>query len=229
MIKLIALLLAALLLAACDRLSLPAPAGNADPGVDFSDPNVGGGVGEATGPQTPVPTATATRENSPRLDATAAAVATFPPTPTPTADSRPLTTAPTIAAPTVPPPTVEPPTATAQPPAPTPEPSPTAAEITHVVQPGENLYRIGLIYGLSWVAIAEYNGIANANAIIVGQELRIPPTPTPTPQAQSLAPTTDNRPQTTAGMRLTVVSGQWSVVSGRATAFAIGQSPLSRG
>ncbi len=60
---------------------------------------------------------------------------------------------------------------------------------THVVQPGENLYRIGLQYGISWVVLAEANNITNPNRIVVGQELTIPsesdgddePTPTPTP------------------------------------------------
>jgi len=60
---------------------------------------------------------------------------------------------------------------------------------THVVQAGENLYRIGLQYGISWVVLAEANGIANPNRIVVGQVLTIPseaddddtPTPTPTP------------------------------------------------
>mgnify|MGYP003382332794 CR=1 FL=1 len=68
-------LLAALLLipllavAACNRLE-PAPL---DPGLDFSDPEVGGGVGIDSGPQTPIPLASPTKEASPRLDATAAA------------------------------------------------------------------------------------------------------------------------------------------------------------
>ncbi|HSM57614.1 MAG TPA: LysM peptidoglycan-binding domain-containing protein [Candidatus Sulfomarinibacteraceae bacterium] len=63
----------------------------------------------------------------------------------------------------------------------------TGEERVHVVQPGENLYRIGLQYGISWVVLAEYNGIPNANAIYTGQQIRIPatddatPTPTPTP------------------------------------------------
>ncbi|MDX1687719.1 MAG: LysM domain-containing protein [Candidatus Promineifilaceae bacterium] len=60
---------------------------------------------------------------------------------------------------------------------------------THVVQPGENLYRIGLQYGISWVVLAEANNITNPNRIVVGQELTIPsesddddePSPTPTP------------------------------------------------
>jgi LysM repeat protein len=113
-------------------------------------------------------------------------------------------------------PTAEPPTAAAQPAAPTPEPSPTAAgEIIHVVQPGENLYRIGLQYGLSWVVIAQYNGIVDPNAIVVGQELRIPPAPTLTPVVQSLAPATDDGQQTADDdqeIADAVVSGPSSVV-----------------
>lgn len=53
----------------------------------------------------------------------------------------------------------------------------TAADIpaTHTVQAGENLYRIGLKYGISWVKLAEYNGLANANMIKVGQVLKLAP------------------------------------------------------
>ena len=46
--------------------------------------------------------------------------------------------------------------------------------VYHTVQIGENLFRIGLKYGLSWTAIASANGLANANAISVGQVLCIP-------------------------------------------------------
>lgn len=177
---------AILLLAACDRLPSAAPAGSA-PGVDFGDPDVGGGAGQDTGPQTPIPAATATNEASPRLDAAARA----------TVESLPTTAAPPTPAPTLPA-TVEPPTAApeATPVSPTAEPTavePTATaeganaagEIIHIVQAGENLYRIGLKYGLSWVAIAEYNGITDPNSITVGQELRIPPAPTPTAEAST--------------------------------------------
>ncbi|MFC1960184.1 LysM peptidoglycan-binding domain-containing protein [Chloroflexota bacterium] len=45
---------------------------------------------------------------------------------------------------------------------------------THVVQPGENLYRISLRYGVSLEALAQANGIANVNHIYVGQVLAIP-------------------------------------------------------
>ncbi len=59
---------------------------------------------------------------------------------------------------------------------------------THVVQPGENLFRIALRYGVSVQALATINGVANPALIYVGQQLVIPatsatapPTPTPAP------------------------------------------------
>lgn len=168
--------------AACNRLEPAAP----DPGLDFSDPDVGGGVGIDDGPETPIPTAAPTNEASPRLDATAEALATFPP----------ATATPTILSIDTPVP-VETPLETPPPPAteaaPAPSATPESVEsdgglIVHTVQPGETLYHIGLQYGLSWVAIAEFNGIPNPDAIDVGQEIRIPPTPTPTAEARSIAP-----------------------------------------
>ncbi|MFC1959643.1 LysM peptidoglycan-binding domain-containing protein [Chloroflexota bacterium] len=45
---------------------------------------------------------------------------------------------------------------------------------THVVQPGETLYRISLQYGTTVNAIVQANGIVNPNLILVGQELCIP-------------------------------------------------------
>ncbi len=81
-------------------------------------------------------------------------------------------------------PTIDPaaqPVATATPPPPEPTAAPTqqtnaAGEIIHVVQAGENLYRIALRYGLTYQALAAYNGIANPNSLSIGQEIRIPPT-----------------------------------------------------
>jgi len=46
----------------------------------------------------------------------------------------------------------------------------------HVVQPGENLYRIGLKYGVSVQAIQAANGLNNSYLIYVGQRLVIPGT-----------------------------------------------------
>ncbi|MEJ2749490.1 MAG: LysM peptidoglycan-binding domain-containing protein [Anaerolineae bacterium] len=66
---------------------------------------------------------------------------------------------------------------------------------THTVQAGENLYRIGLKYGISWVKLAEYNGLANPNMIKVGQVLKLSadgtsggttnPTVTPSPMTET--------------------------------------------
>lgn len=58
---------------------------------------------------------------------------------------------------------------------------------SHTVAAGENLYRIGLQYGVSWVTLAQLNNLTNPNSITVGQVLRLPgsngaaPTPTPSP------------------------------------------------
>jgi len=50
-----------------------------------------------------------------------------------------------------------------------------AADATiHVVQPGENLYRIALRYGVTVNAIAQANGLTNTRRIYVGQRLVIP-------------------------------------------------------
>ena len=45
---------------------------------------------------------------------------------------------------------------------------------THVVQPGENLFRIALRYGTTPQAIAAANNLPNIHLIYVGQVLRIP-------------------------------------------------------
>lgn len=45
----------------------------------------------------------------------------------------------------------------------------------HVVQPGENLFRIGLKYGCTVNQMAQFNGIRNPNYIYPGQSLKIPP------------------------------------------------------
>jgi LysM repeat protein len=44
----------------------------------------------------------------------------------------------------------------------------------HVVQPGENLYRIALRYGTTIQALMSANGLTNSRLIYVGQRLRIP-------------------------------------------------------
>jgi LysM repeat protein len=52
---------------------------------------------------------------------------------------------------------------------------------THIVQPGENLFRIALAYGMSYESVANYNGITNPNLVYVGQEIKIPPADSETP------------------------------------------------
>jgi LysM repeat protein len=46
---------------------------------------------------------------------------------------------------------------------------------TYVVQPGDNLYRISLKFGVTMDALARANGIVNPNIVFVGQRLIIPP------------------------------------------------------
>ena len=55
------------------------------------------------------------------------------------------------------------------------EEPPSTEERIHVVQPGDNLYRIGLQYGFTIEELQAYNNLANPNRLEVGQEIRIPP------------------------------------------------------
>ncbi|NWG15609.1 MAG: LysM peptidoglycan-binding domain-containing protein [Chloroflexi bacterium] len=55
-----------------------------------------------------------------------------------------------------------------------------AQQTVHVVQPGENLFRIALRYGVGMEAIAQANGITDLRRVLAGQQLIIPnfdPTP----------------------------------------------------
>jgi len=62
----------------------------------------------------------------------------------------------------------------------------------HIVQPGENLFRIALGYGTTVDAIAQANDIVNPWFIYVGQKLIIPstgaPSPGPTPKTYVVQP-----------------------------------------
>jgi len=55
-----------------------------------------------------------------------------------------------------------------------PAETPTGGERVYIVQPGDNLFRIGLKFNMLWTAIAARNGITNPNAIYPGQRLIIP-------------------------------------------------------
>ncbi len=110
-----------------------------------------------------------TEEDMPDVMATAAANATIAAQPT-----TPPTEAPTEPAPTpTASPTPEPATAVPTESAPTATPPPTTGG-THVVQQGENLFRIALRYGVTVEAIANANGIANPALINTGQTLTVP-------------------------------------------------------
>lgn len=51
---------------------------------------------------------------------------------------------------------------------------PVGSDCIHVVSAGENLFRIGLRYGVGYQTIANYNGIANPALISIGQQINIP-------------------------------------------------------
>jgi uncharacterized protein YraI len=55
-----------------------------------------------------------------------------------------------------------------------PVPTPVPSTRVHVVQPGENLFRIALNYGVNMYTLAAVNGITNFALIYVGQVLIIP-------------------------------------------------------
>lgn len=65
--------------------------------------------------------------------------------------------------------------------------------VVHVVQSGENLFRIAIRYGVTVDAIASANGISNPALIFVGQQLTIPGATGVTPTQ----PPTDPQPPTT--------------------------------
>lgn len=87
-----------------------------------------------------------------------------------------------------------------QPPAPSPEPGQPAPQPNpgvHVVQAGENLYRIGRLYGVTAQAIAWANGLPNVNLVYVGQRLAIPAPgstpPSPPPGVDPPAPSAQGK------------------------------------
>ena len=84
--------------------------------------------------------------------------------------------APVATATALPPATSATPTPIGPPPtsAPSPINPPSGSAGIHVVQPGENLFRIALRYGLDTNTLARYNGIADPNTIYVGQKIKIP-------------------------------------------------------
>jgi len=98
-------------------------------------------------------------------------------------------------------------------------PAPVLADddgLIHTVQPGENLFRIGLKYGVTWQAIMQANGLSSTY-IYVGQHLKIPngapPAATaPAQVAETGAATSASNPPSTP-VTYTVVRGDtlWSI------------------
>lgn len=57
---------------------------------------------------------------------------------------------------------------------PHPYPNPKPLGCYYTVGWGEDLFRIGLKYGVSWVVLAQANGLYNANYVYAGQVLKVP-------------------------------------------------------
>ncbi len=75
----------------------------------------------------------------------------------------------------------------------------TEEQIVHVVQPGENLFRISLRYGVSIESIMAANALTDSHTVYAGQTLVIP-------SATDVAPT-DGEPPTSRGNVYTVAPG----------------------
>ncbi len=142
------------------------------------------GEAEAAGTATAEPSEGEPTEEDPDMLATGAANATL----AAEGEESEATAEPTEA-PTEPPSSPSPtPSEETETPAPTVEPTAvpeepsTSTETTvHVVQPGENLFRIALRYNMTTEALAQANGIANPRLIYVGQKLTIPTGAQPSP------------------------------------------------
>jgi LysM repeat protein len=134
---------------------------------------------ESPGAQATAVAATAMANSALATQAAEEAAAEEPPPPPPTATPTPEPTETPVAAATFTPVPEE--EEEAEEPAATPVPE--GQEVVHVVQPGENLFRIALRYNTTVGAVASANGIANPALIYVGQKLTItssgaqPPSP----------------------------------------------------
>ncbi|MGH2537579.1 MAG: LysM peptidoglycan-binding domain-containing protein [Candidatus Promineifilaceae bacterium] len=178
-----------------------APAGNEnEAGTPAEDEptRAEGPTAEATQEATAEATEEATQEATAEAtaEATEAATAETTEAPSPEATQEP-TAVPTSSATASPEPSASP----------TPAATATPAVTAHTVAEGENLYRIGLLYGVSWLVIADFNDLTDADAIAAGQVLLIPPAEQPeaTPPAGT-PPATPPAPPS-AGVNYTVQPG----------------------
>ena len=62
--------------------------------------------------------------------------------------------------------------------------------IRYVVQPGDNLFRIGLRYNITWIELADFNDIRYPRSLRVGETILIPTAPTPAATPPPDTPTT---------------------------------------
>jgi LysM repeat protein len=100
----------------------------------------------------------------------------------------------------------------AGPPASAPDASAPAAvptTTTHVVQAGEHLSQIAQLYGVSWVAIAQTNGLVDPNQIYAGEQLVIPaPATNATSSDMGMIAASAPAATTTDGISITVILSQ---------------------
>jgi LysM repeat protein len=94
-----------------------------------------------------------------------------------------------------------------------PSTPPTSSGGVHVVQRGENLYRIALRYGTSVQALAAANGIVNTGRIYVGQRLVIPGASSPPPSTPPASGSTYvvRRGDTLSAIALRYGVSTWSI------------------
>lgn len=86
--------------------------------------------------------------------------------------------------------------------------------ITHIVQPGDNLYRVALRYGTSMEAIAQANNITNRERIFVGQKLTIPGLTVPDDSDEVVNPLIAGTPKThivQSGENLTMIAQKYGI------------------
>ena len=148
---------------AADAPDTDAPADDAPVGGVEGDADVGGGAGDPTADQVAVDpnaggVAPEASESAETTDATATTDEAA------TTDTAKEATAPAVDITKCDPPNV-----------------PVTTGSYYVVQACDNLYRIGLSYGLSWTVIANANGIYYPDYIYIGQTLYIPGQPVPAP------------------------------------------------
>ena len=106
-----------------------------------------------------------------------------------------------------------------------PAASAAACTTQYTVRPGDNLFRIGLAFGVPWPQIATANNLSNPGLIFPGQVLCIPSdTGTPAPTATGPTPTasaTATGPTPTASATITVTVAPTVTATGQPAPTAV--------